>query len=54
MHFAHFVLLVQSSIAFANGSETLILKVKRIQKYVETLDVLNVKNYMLVAMETMP
>jgi len=46
MHFAHFVLLVQSSIAFANGSETLILKVKRIQKYVETLDVLKVKNSM--------
>ncbi|KAG4941754.1 hypothetical protein JHK87_045625 [Glycine soja] len=29
-------------------------RVKRIQKYVETLDVLKVKNSMLVAMETMP
>ena len=44
---AHFCVISTSQIAFANnGSETLILKVKRVQKYVETLDVLKVKNSM--------
>jgi len=48
MHFTHFVLSMYLKLHLfsSNGSETLILKVKRVQKYVETLDLLKVKNSM--------
>ena len=47
MHFTHFCVITNCiclSTSSSNGSETLFLKVKRVQKYVETLDLLKVKN----------